>query len=75
MKGGEKDNEDWIKDWAARSENGDGRVLLPFLCEINVFLWQDGQDLVKNLVWVGLTGQSNVILRLQNKDRHKCCDV
>lgn len=43
------------------------RVFLPFLCEIDVFLRQDGQDLVKDLVRVGLTGQSNVVLRLAGK--------
>lgn len=43
-------------------------VLLPFLCESDIFLWQNGKDLVKNLVWVGLTGQSNVVLWLKEKN-------
>jgi len=48
------------------------RVFSPFLCEINIFLRQDGQDLVQDLVWVGLTGQSNVVLRLgENTDRKR----
>lgn len=50
------------------------RVFSPFLCEINIFLRQDGQDLVQDLVWVGLTGQSNVVLRL-GEDRQKKNDV
>lgn len=44
---------------------------LPFLCEIYIFLRQDGEDLVKDLVWVGLTGQSNIVLCLVEKIRTK----
>lgn len=46
-------------------------IFLPFLCEIYIFLRQDGEDLVKDLVWVGLTGQSNVVLCLVEKTRTK----
>lgn len=50
----------------------DNNSFLPLLCEINVFLWQDGEDLVQDLVWVGLTGQSNVVLCLaEKKDRNR----
>lgn len=42
-------------------------VILPFLCEINIFLRQDGEDLVQDLVWVGLAGQSNIVLCLEVK--------
>lgn len=45
----------------------DNTSFLPLLCEINIFLWQDGEDLVQDLVWVGLTGQSNVVLCLAEK--------
>lgn len=50
-----------------QSERGISCAFLPFLCEIDIFLWQDGEDLVKDLVWVGLTSQSNVVLRLVGK--------
>lgn len=46
-------------------------IFLPLLCEINVFLRQDGEDLVEDLVWIGLTGQSNVVLCLAGKDETK----
>lgn len=52
-------------------------IFLPFLCEVDVFLRQDGEDLVKDLVRVGLTGQSHVVLRLVGggKDKRERCDV
>lgn len=46
-----------------------GCFFLPFLCEVDVFLRQDGQDLVEHLVRVGLAGQSDVVLRLEAEDR------
>ncbi len=45
------------------------RIFLPLLCEIDLFLWQDGEDLVKDLVWVGLAGQGNVVLHLEEKQK------
>lgn len=40
-------------------------VLLPFLCEVHIFLWQDGEDLVKHLVCICLTSQSHIVLGLE----------
>lgn len=45
-------------------------VLLPFLCKVNVFLRQDGENLVKHLVWVCLTSQSHIVLCLE-EDTHR----
>lgn len=42
-------------------------VFLPFLREFDVFLWQDGEDLVQHLVRVGLTCQSHVVLSLEEE--------
>jgi len=42
-------------------------VSLPLLREVNVLLRQDGQDLVQDLVWIGLIGQSHVILSLEEE--------
>lgn len=40
-------------------------IYLPFLREINVFLRQDGKDLVEDLIWFSLAGQSHVVLDLK----------
>lgn len=52
---------------AGPSTPGKKGVFSPLLCEVNVFLRQDGEDLVEDLVWIGLSGQSNVVLRLAGK--------
>lgn len=63
---GEGSRADDERGWTHGCED---KGLLPFLCVIHIFLWQDGQDLVQNLVWVRLTGQGNVVLRLKRNSK------
>lgn len=64
LKRGKVNDDTLIKDCRQEIQEAGQHLYLPFLCEINVFLRQDGEDLVQDLVRVGLTGQSHVVLDL-----------